>query len=155
MQKTDSNCRWGRYQATWGDAGLLDLTLNVKPEKHAPVPDSEGLFAEWRRALAAWLEQPETPPEFPFCLQGTSFQLSVWQTLQTIPWGERISYSQLAQRVGCPQGVRAVASACARNRLALVIPCHRVVAKSGELGGYRWGVELKQQLLDYEQQVSR
>jgi AraC family transcriptional regulator of adaptative response/methylated-DNA-[protein]-cysteine methyltransferase len=78
------------------------------------------------------------------------FQLRVWQALKQIPRGETRSYSQLARELGNAKATRAVARACATNRVALVVPCHRVVGASGALTGYRWGVERKQQLLQAE-----
>jgi AraC family transcriptional regulator of adaptative response/methylated-DNA-[protein]-cysteine methyltransferase len=83
-------------------------------------------------------------------LRGTAFQLRVWRALRAIPPGETRSYSQLARELGKPTAVRAVARACAMNRVALVVPCHRVVGASGALTGYRWGVERKRQLLEAE-----
>jgi AraC family transcriptional regulator of adaptative response/methylated-DNA-[protein]-cysteine methyltransferase len=83
-------------------------------------------------------------------LRGTAFQLRVWQALRAIPRGETRSYSQLAREMGNPNATRAVARACATNRVALVVPCHRVVGVSGSLTGYRWGVERKRQLLEAE-----
>jgi AraC family transcriptional regulator, regulatory protein of adaptative response / methylated-DNA-[protein]-cysteine methyltransferase len=83
-------------------------------------------------------------------LRGTVFQLRVWQALRLIPRGETRSYSQLARELGDPKATRAVARACATNRVALVVPCHRVVGASGSLTGYRWGVERKRQLLEAE-----
>lgn len=83
-------------------------------------------------------------------LRGTVFQLRVWQALRHIPRGETRSYSQLAREIGEPKATRAVARACATNRVALVVPCHRVVGANGSLTGYRWGVERKKQLLEAE-----
>jgi len=83
-------------------------------------------------------------------LRGTAFQLRVWQALRQIPRGETKSYSQLAREMGAPNSTRAVARACAMNRVALVVPCHRVVGVSGALTGYRWGVERKRMLLEAE-----
>jgi AraC family transcriptional regulator of adaptative response/methylated-DNA-[protein]-cysteine methyltransferase len=83
-------------------------------------------------------------------LRGTAFQLRVWQALRQIPRGETRSYSQLARQMGMPNATRAVAHACATNRVAIVVPCHRVVGVSGSLTGYRWGVERKRQLLEAE-----
>jgi AraC family transcriptional regulator of adaptative response/methylated-DNA-[protein]-cysteine methyltransferase len=83
-------------------------------------------------------------------LRGTVFQLRVWQALRQIPRGETRSYSQLARELGDPKSTRAVARACATNRVALVVPCHRVVGADGSLTGYRWGVERKRQLLEAE-----
>jgi AraC family transcriptional regulator of adaptative response/methylated-DNA-[protein]-cysteine methyltransferase len=81
---------------------------------------------------------------------GTPFQWQVWEALRRIPPGETRSYQAIAREVGRPAGARAVAGACASNRVALVIPCHRVVRETGELGGYRWGVERKRQILEQE-----
>jgi AraC family transcriptional regulator of adaptative response/methylated-DNA-[protein]-cysteine methyltransferase len=83
-------------------------------------------------------------------LRGTVFQLRVWQALRAIPRGETRSYSQLARDLGNPNSTRAVARACATNRVALMVPCHRVVGASGSLTGYRWGVERKRALLEAE-----
>ena len=83
-------------------------------------------------------------------LRGTVFQLRVWQALRQIPRGETRTYSEVAREMGEPNATRAVARACAMNRVALVVPCHRVVGASGSLTGYRWGVERKKQLLDAE-----
>lgn len=80
-------------------------------------------------------------------LIGTEFQISVWRALLTIPVHSTISYQELAERIGRPQSWRAVANAVGRNNVAYFVPCHRVVRKNGDLGGYRWGIELKAQLL--------
>jgi AraC family transcriptional regulator of adaptative response/methylated-DNA-[protein]-cysteine methyltransferase len=85
-------------------------------------------------------------------LRGTVFQLRVWQALRQIPRGETRSYSQLAREMGDPNATRAVARACALNRVALLVPCHRVVGADGSLTGYRWGVERKRKLLNAEKQ---
>jgi AraC family transcriptional regulator of adaptative response/methylated-DNA-[protein]-cysteine methyltransferase len=84
-------------------------------------------------------------------LIGTAFQHRVWQALMRIPPGQTLSYAQLAQELGVPRATRAVASACARNRLAVVVPCHRIVRGDGSLGGYRWGLPRKAALLRSEQ----
>jgi AraC family transcriptional regulator of adaptative response/methylated-DNA-[protein]-cysteine methyltransferase len=84
-------------------------------------------------------------------LRGTAFQLRVWQALRTIPRGETRTYSQLAREMGMPKATRAVARACALNRVSVLVPCHRVVGASGSLTGYRWGVDRKRQLLEAEQ----
>jgi AraC family transcriptional regulator of adaptative response/methylated-DNA-[protein]-cysteine methyltransferase len=83
-------------------------------------------------------------------LRGTVFQLRVWQALRAIPRGETRTYSQLAREMGQPNATRAVARACAMNRVAVVVPCHRVIGASGSLTGYRWGVERKRQMLEAE-----
>ena len=83
-------------------------------------------------------------------VRATAFQLRVWQYLQNIPYGEVRSYTEVAAGLGQPSAVRAVASACARNQVALLIPCHRVLRNNGDLGGYRWGLDRKRTLLDLE-----
>ena len=93
---------------------------------------------------------PDSGQNLALDLRGTAFQLRVWQALRAIPRGETRSYSQLARELGEPKAVRAVARACAMNRVALVVPCHRVVGAGGALTGYRWGVERKRQLLEAE-----
>ncbi len=93
---------------------------------------------------------PREPVEQHLDLRGTVFQLRVWQALRQIPRGETRTYSQLAREMGIPKSTRAVARACAVNRVAIVVPCHRVVGASGSLTGYRWGVERKQQILEAE-----
>ena len=96
------------------------------------------------------LNQRDTPLTLPLDIRGTAFHQQVWQALRTIPCGETVSYQQLANAIGKPKAVRAVASACAANKLAIIIPCHRVVRGDGTLSGYRWGVSRKAQLLRRE-----
>lgn len=102
------------------------------------------------RAIAEVSGEPSGDAELPLDLRGTAFQLKVWQALRAIPRGATLSYSQLAKQMGFPNSTRAVARACALNRVALVVPCHRVVGVTGSLTGYRWGVERKRQLLEAE-----
>ena len=90
------------------------------------------------------------PAEIDIDLVGTAFQKRVWDALMRIPRGQTRSYAELADALGAPRGARAVARACATNRLAIVVPCHRVVRGDGSLGGYRWGLPLKQQVLARE-----
>ncbi len=92
-----------------------------------------------------------TAADLPLDIRGTAFQRRVWEVLRTIPAGETLSYAAVAERIGSPKAVRAVAGACAANTLAVAVPCHRVVSSGGALGGYRWGVERKQTLLAREQ----
>lgn len=96
------------------------------------------------------VEAPGLGLDLPLDIQGTAFQERVWQALREIPVGSTASYTDIAQRIGMPKAVRAVAQACGANRLAVAIPCHRVVRSDGSLSGYRWGVERKRQLLDRE-----
>lgn len=112
---------------------------------------SEAEFARWIMALDAYLTGSVTKLDLPLDIMGTAFQIKVWKFLQKIPRGTTWSYSELAHKLGNPKAVRAVASACARNNLAIVIPCHRVLRGSGELAGYRWGLERKKALLELEE----
>jgi AraC family transcriptional regulator, regulatory protein of adaptative response / methylated-DNA-[protein]-cysteine methyltransferase len=118
----------------------------IAPGPIATTPD----LARWMRALAAHLDRHSPLPDLPLDIQGTSFQTLVWSYLRQIPRGETRSYAELARALGRPRAARAVASACARNRIALLIPCHRVIRGSGALGGYRWGLARKRALLDQE-----
>lgn len=96
------------------------------------------------------VEQPKLALDFRLDIRGTSFQQRVWQALQNIPAGETRSYSAIAEAIGSPNAVRAVAGACAANVIAVIIPCHRVVRSDGSLSGYRWGIERKHKLLQKE-----
>ncbi|NOT48397.1 MAG: bifunctional DNA-binding transcriptional regulator/O6-methylguanine-DNA methyltransferase Ada [Acidobacteria bacterium] len=89
--------------------------------------------------------------DLPLDIQATAFQMRVWELLRKIPYGETVTYSQLAEKLGDKKKVRAVAQACANNRVAVVIPCHRVIGKDGKMTGYRWGVERKESLLRTEE----
>ena len=100
------------------------------------------------------IEQPGIGIDLPLDVRGTAFQQRVWDALRKIPAGETASYAQIAQRIGAPKSVRAVAQACASNTLAVAIPCHRVVRSDGALSGYRWGVERKRELLARERETS-
>src|SRR5216684_8132785 len=107
-------------------------------------------MAEWRVNLTRLMEGRETSPSLPLDIRATAFQRRVWEALQRIPRGETRSYSAVAKKIGMPKATRAVARACATNPVAVAIPCHRVVRQDGELGGYRWGIERKEQLLAME-----
>ena len=96
------------------------------------------------------IQRPDTASALPLDPHGTDFQKQVWKELTTIPCGQTRTYSDVAQALNRPQAVRAVASACAKNRIALFIPCHRVLRKDGGLGGFHWGVERKRALLANE-----
>jgi AraC family transcriptional regulator of adaptative response/methylated-DNA-[protein]-cysteine methyltransferase len=118
---------------------------------------AQATLREDRAGLRAWLERvvgfiasPDHPLELPLDVRGTAFQAQVWRALQRIPLGSTASYTEIAAALGRPRAVRAVAQACAQNPVALVVPCHRVVRRDGELAGYRWGVERKRALLARE-----
>jgi AraC family transcriptional regulator of adaptative response/methylated-DNA-[protein]-cysteine methyltransferase len=100
--------------------------------------------------VVGFVERPEMGLDLPLDIRGTAFQRRVWEALRAIGIGDTVSYGEIAARIGKPNAVRAVAGACAANALAVAIPCHRVVRTDGSLGGYRWGVELKETLLNRE-----
>jgi AraC family transcriptional regulator of adaptative response/methylated-DNA-[protein]-cysteine methyltransferase len=110
-------------------------------------------MAQWRVSLTSLMEGREANPSLPLDIRATAFQRRVWEALQRIPRGETRSYSAVAKKIGMPKATRAVARACATNPVAVAIPCHRVVRQDGELGGYRWGVERKEQLLTMEKEA--
>lgn len=91
----------------------------------------------------------------PIDVQATAFQMQVWDALRKIPYGETLSYKQVAESLGNPKAVRAVARACATNKVAVVIPCHRVVGSNGSLSGYRWGIERKKKLIESEKKQQK
>ncbi len=119
----------------------------------ARIRQDDGRLATRIGKVIRCLEQPQELSALPVLeMRGTEFQRRVWSALQHIPVGSTVSYSALAEQIGAPAAVRAVAGACAANKLAVLVPCHRVVRSNGELSGYRWGVQRKQFLLQRERQ---
>jgi AraC family transcriptional regulator of adaptative response/methylated-DNA-[protein]-cysteine methyltransferase len=124
----DLQDRFPRARLIGGDAGFEDLVAKV----------------------IGFVEAPGLGLDLPLDLRGTAFQQRVWQALREIPAGATVSYTDIANRIGLPKSVRAVAQACAANAIAVAIPCHRVVRNDGGLSGYRWGIERKRALLQRE-----
>jgi len=117
----------------------------------APLERTEtGAVGAWSRALADYVDGASDSAEVPLDVSGSRFEERVWGALRRIPMGQTRSYSEIAHELGNPKGVRAVARACAENPAAVVIPCHRVIEKSGALGGYGGGVSRKRALLERE-----
>ncbi len=116
----------------------------------ATIEKGTGAFDAWVTPLVQEMTRPSGSLGLPLDIRGTAFQQRVWQALRDIPAGQVATYADVAARIGQPRAVRAVANACASNRLALVVPCHRVVPASGGTGGYRWGTQRKQHLLRSE-----
>ena len=153
-----SDLGWMLLGAT--QAGICWLTFGAKPgelleEMRAAFPRAH-LYNDQQR-LYAWFEKvrdfvllPREALDLPVDIQGTAFQSRVWRALRDIPLGKTATYGEVARRLGEPNAVRAVASACARNHVALLIPCHRVLAADGSSGGYRWGLRRKRDLLRRE-----
>lgn len=129
------------------------LVDELKDEfKHAQVSQSSLELSEWPQMLVNYLSGNTPWPKLPYDVQATAFQRKVWDSLRTIPEGQTMHYAEIAAAIGQPNATRAVARACASNPVAVVVPCHRVVPKSGGVGGYRWGAERKKKLLDMEKQ---
>lgn len=136
------------------DAELLAMLQSEYPAAASiepmarPFPDE---FHQWMHALEDHLRGESPRLDLPLDLQATAFQMKVWRYLQqSVPYGSVQSYQEVAAGIGQPSAARAVARACASNRVALVIPCHRVIRGTGELGGYRWGLDRKRVLIDSE-----
>ncbi len=131
------------------DPGALVRELQDRFPKACLVGDDADFDARVARVVAM-VERPAQSLDLPLDIRGTAFQQRVWQALRAIPAGETLSYAGLAERIGSPRAVRAVAGACAANTLAVAVPCHRIVRTDGALSGYRWGVERKRALLEAE-----
>jgi len=137
------------------DAALVGALHDEFPK--ASVERVDAGRDEWLSAIVARVQAEiggdgeASAPLPPIDIRATAFQWRVWNALQRIPRGSTRSYSDIAAEIGAPRSVRAVANACGRNRLAIVVPCHRVIREDGSLGGYRWGVARKQNLLEREQ----
>lgn len=137
--------------------GVCAISLGDDPERllrelqdrfpRAELIGGDAAFERLVAQVVGLIEHPNIGHDLPLDVRGTAFQQRVWQALRQIPCGETASYAQIAQRIGAPKAVRAVAQACAANALAVAVPCHRVVRSDGALSGYRWGVERKRALL--------
>lgn len=141
--------RRGLCAVRFGEAGEMTRELRAEYPKAELMPDSAPL-QPYIHGLLEHLKGQNPALTLDTDAPGTEFQQRVWAALRTIPYGETRSYAELAEMIGDPKAVRAVATACARNPVALVVPCHRIVRKGGEPGGYRWGVERKKRLLERE-----
>jgi AraC family transcriptional regulator of adaptative response/methylated-DNA-[protein]-cysteine methyltransferase len=113
----------------------------------AELVDSNAALRPLLKQVADFIAAPDKKTDFSLDLQGTDFQKKVWQALRKIPVGNTVTYTNIAKSIGCPTAARAVASACAANPIAVLIPCHRVLRRNGSLSGYRWGIERKRELL--------
>ncbi|MEP6901855.1 MAG: bifunctional DNA-binding transcriptional regulator/O6-methylguanine-DNA methyltransferase Ada [Actinomycetota bacterium] len=129
------------------------LAENLRQEyENAEIEENNASLKDYIEAILANLDGKNKTLDLPLDLQATAFQMRVWEILRKIPYGETVSYGAVAETLGNKNAVRAVATACASNRVALVIPCHRVVRSDGNLSGYRWGVERKKAILEKEKQ---
>lgn len=157
-------CSLGHILVAGTERGICEVRLGDDPQAlvdelqnrfpRAELIGDDECFRETVRSVVSLVEQPAAAADLPLDLQGTAFQRRVWQALLDIPAGTTESYAEVARRIGAPSATRAVAQACASNRIAVLIPCHRVVRMDGALGGYRWGVERKRELLDREARLA-
>lgn len=153
-------CSLGSILVAQTDRGICAISLGDDPQSlvedlqnQFPRATLIGADEDFERTVAVvvgFIEQPHTGLNLPLDIRGTAFQRRVWEALRKIPAGKTVSYTEIAERIGSPKSVRAVANACGKNRLAVAIPCHRVVRTDGSLSGYRWGVERKRELLKRE-----
>jgi AraC family transcriptional regulator of adaptative response/methylated-DNA-[protein]-cysteine methyltransferase len=155
MAATDRGVCFAQFGAS--EAALRrELEAEFPKATLAPsaMSDSPELEA-WVRAFEAHLAGHAPRPDVPLDLRGTAFQIKVWRFLLGIHEGEVLSYTEVAAGIGTPKAVRAAASACGANRIAVLVPCHRVLRGDGGLGGYRWGLDRKRALLDRERSATR
>jgi AraC family transcriptional regulator, regulatory protein of adaptative response / methylated-DNA-[protein]-cysteine methyltransferase len=160
MRFAIGECSLGSILVAATDKGICALLFGDDPkalvrdlQDRCPNAQLIGGDADFEHVVATvvgFVEAPARGLDLPLDAQGTAFQQRVWQALRDIPAGSTASYTDIAQRIGAPNAVRAVAQACASNSLAVAIPCHRVVRHDGTLSGYRWGVERKRVLLERE-----
>lgn len=153
-------CSLGSILVAASDKGIAAILFGEDPEAlvhdledrfpKANLIGGDSAFEDVMAKVVGLVEAPEIGIDLPLDMRGTAFQHRVWQALSKIPVGTTATYSEIASRIGMPRAVRAVAAACAANRIAVAIPCHRVVRNDGSLSGYRWGVERKRKLLDRE-----
>lgn len=153
-------CTLGSILVAQSERGVCAILLGDEPDAlvrdlqdrfpKAELIGGDRAFERMVAEVVGVVEAPGTALNLPLDIQGTVFQQRVWEALREIPVGVTVSYSDLAERIGEPKAVRAVARACGANCLAVAIPCHRVVRRDGALSGYRWGVERKRELLRRE-----
>jgi AraC family transcriptional regulator, regulatory protein of adaptative response / methylated-DNA-[protein]-cysteine methyltransferase len=155
-----ADCPFGRLLVGATDTGVCFIGFAEPDDSllgdlrrrfpQASIVADDAKLADTVRAVLDFIAEPKQALELPLDLRGTAFQQRVWQTLCRIPAGETRTYAQLADMVGNPKAIRAVARSCATNPVSLAVPCHRVVGSDGDLTGYRWGVPRKRALLDRE-----
>ena len=155
-----AECSLGAILVAHSGRGICAISLGGDPDAlvrelqdrfpQAELVGGDPGFEAMVAQVVGFVEAPSLGLDLPLDIRGTAFQERVWQALRKVPPGSTVSYSELAERIGQPGSVRAVAGACAANRLAVAVPCHRVVRRDGDLSGYRWGVERKRELLRRE-----
>jgi AraC family transcriptional regulator, regulatory protein of adaptative response / methylated-DNA-[protein]-cysteine methyltransferase len=153
-------CSLGAILVARSKKGICAITLGDDPDElvrdlqdrfpNANLIGGDRGFERLVARVVGFVEAPRIGLDLPLDVRGTAFQQRVWQALREVPAGATVSYAEIARRIGEPKAVRAVAQACGANKIAVAIPCHRVVKNDGMLSGYRWGVERKRALLEKE-----
>jgi AraC family transcriptional regulator, regulatory protein of adaptative response / methylated-DNA-[protein]-cysteine methyltransferase len=153
----------GRIVAAMSDRGLAMVEFGAVSDAlleglrarfpGADLVEDPAFMRETLARLASLIEHPEAKIDLPLDFRGTEFELRVWNALREIPAGRTVSYGEIAARIGSPRAAREVAEACAANRLAVIVPCHRVVKKGGSISGYRWGFKRKHALIERERSL--
>jgi AraC family transcriptional regulator of adaptative response/methylated-DNA-[protein]-cysteine methyltransferase len=160
MRFAVGECSLGAILVASSDKGIAAILFGDDPEAlvhdledrfpNANLIGGDRSFEDVMAKVVGLVEAPSVGIDLPLDMRGTAFQHRVWQALREIPVGTTATYSEIAEKIGMPKAVRAVAAACAANKIAVAIPCHRVVRNDGSLSGYRWGVERKRKLIDRE-----
>jgi AraC family transcriptional regulator of adaptative response/methylated-DNA-[protein]-cysteine methyltransferase len=160
MRFAIGECSLGSILVAASEKGVTAILLGNDPQAlihdledrfpNAELIGGDTAFEDIVAQAVGLVEAPGTGLDLPLDIRGTAFQHLVWQALRDIPPGTTATYTEIAQRIGMPKSVRAVAAACAANKIAVAIPCHRVVRNDGSLSGYRWGVERKRALIARE-----
>jgi AraC family transcriptional regulator of adaptative response/methylated-DNA-[protein]-cysteine methyltransferase len=155
-------CSLGSVLVAASEKGVCALFLGDDPDAlarelqdrfpKANIVGADATFDRWISRVVGLVEQPTCEFDLPLDIRGTAFQVRVWEALRQIPPGSTATYTEIARRIGLPNGARAVGAACAANHIAIAIPCHRVLRTDESLCGYRWGVERKAELLKRERE---
>lgn len=161
---TVTDCSLGKLLVARTEKGICGVKFGDDAEQlfedlereypNAEITRDEKNLKEYVEAILEHLEGNKPNLDLPVDVQATAFQMKVWEILRKIPYGETLSYKEVAEKIGNTKAVRAVAGACGKNRVALVIPCHRVIGSGGKMSGYRWGVERKEKLLEMERAMN-
>ncbi|CAB1274692.1 bifunctional DNA-binding transcriptional regulator/O6-methylguanine-DNA methyltransferase Ada [Candidatus Nitrosacidococcus tergens] len=155
-------CSLGAILVAQSQRGICTILLGDNPDTlvcdlqdqfpKAEIIGCDNQFEQLVAKVVGFIEAPSIGLHLPLDIQGTAFQERVWSALRKIPLGTTVSYTEIAKHIGLPKAVRAVANACAKNHIAIAIPCHRVIRLNGDLASYRWGIDRKRELLRREAQ---
>lgn len=165
LRYTTGHCQLGGLLLAVCEAGVAAILLGDEDDAMvadlqqrfpaATLEEDQASLKKDFKALVRYVDHPlgKLDLQRPLAAHGSAFQQTVWAELAKVPAGQTITYTELAKRIDKPAAVRAVASACAANPLAIVVPCHRVLRSDGSISGYRWGVQRKRQLIELEHQL--